>query len=293
MDCPESGVAVYLSHSLVFTTMINKVLIAVDFSKGSAAALRYAEAFCAVLGISEVEVIHVFTPLTAGAGEASASIPVGELMDAREDALAEFLKTQPAHPSVKRKSELLLGFPGDKITEESKRFDLVVMGATGDSDAFESLFGNIASEVSQRAHCAVLLVPKDAIFEKYRHILYASSSLSLSRKAVLKLMDFNDLFRARIHFVHVNKDEGENRREREKLFAPLFNNPDPEFAFEIVEVTADSVQKGLVEYLKNNPVKLAVMVTEPRGFWDNLFHKSATKQMLLHPQVPVMIFHLN
>ncbi|WP_157976012.1 universal stress protein [Lewinella sp. IMCC34191] len=273
--------------------MIHKVLVSIDFSKGSAAALRYAEAFSASVGIREIQVIHIFTPQTVAAGEAMSAVPVGELMDAREEALAEFLRTHPPHPDVRRRSELMLGFPADKITEESKRYDLVILGATGDSDVLESVFGSIASEVAQKSHCPVLLVPYGAHFDEYRHILYASSSLSLSRKAVLKLMDFNDLFRARIHFVHVNKEDGDNRREREKLFAPLFNNPDPEFAFEIVEVNANSVRKGLVDYLQANAVQLAVMVTEHRGFWEGLFHSSATKQMVLHPEVPVLVFHLN
>ncbi|WP_170067621.1 universal stress protein [Neolewinella xylanilytica] len=273
--------------------MIKNVLVSIDFSKGSAAALRYAEAFCASIGIRDIHVIHVFTPQTVAAGEALSAAPVGELMDAREDALGEFLKMRTPHPEVRRRSELMLGFPADKIVDESKRYDLVILGATGDSDVLESVFGSISSEVAQKAHCPVLLVPQGARFDDYRHILYASNSLSLSRKAVLKLMDFNDLFRARIHFVHVNQDDGDNRREREKLFAPLFNNPDPEFAFEIVEVTGDTVREGLVNYLRANPVHLAVMVTEHRGFWENLFHKSATKQMVLHPEVPVLVFHLN
>ena len=273
--------------------MIHKVLVAVDFSKGSAAALRYAEALAVSVGIREVQVIHIFTPQTVTAGDAMSGIPVGDLMDAREDALVEFLKTQPVPSGIRRRSELMLGFPADKIVEESRNYDLVVLGATGDADVIESVFGTIASEVAQKAKCPVLLVPNGAVFHEYRHLLYASSSLSLSRKAVLKLMDFNDLFRARIHFVHVNGNDADSRREREKLFAPLFNNPDPEFAFEIVEVTGDTVREGLVSYLQANPVDLAVMVTEPRGFWEGLFHTSATKQMILHPKVPVLVFHLN
>ena len=272
--------------------MIQRVLVPVDFSKGSAAALRYAEALVSSVGAREVRVIHVFTPQPASGDSAALATPVGELMDAREAALQDFLSLHPAPATVRRRSELVLGFPADKIVEESATTDLVVLGATGAADVLENVFGNIASTVAQRSSCPVLLVPKGAEFADYRHLLYASSSLSLSRRAVLQLMDFNELFRARIHFVHVNEDNSEHRREREKLFAPLFNNPDPEFAFEIVEVTADTVQQGLVAYLQQNPVQLAIMVTQERGFWEGLFHRSATKQMVLHPSIPVLILHL-
>ena len=271
--------------------MIDRILVPVDFSPASAAALRYAEALAQETGVRELRVIHVFTPQTA-TGDVAIAVPVGDVMSAREDALQAFLREHPVTPGLRRTGELLIGFPADKIAEESKTYDLVVLGAYGDNGPVEDVFGSIASEVAKNAHAPVLMVPRKAVFEEYRHILYASNSLSLSRKAVLQLMDFNDLFRARIHFVHVNDDEGSHRREREKLFAPLFNNPDPEFAFEIVEVNADSVQEGLVDYLRSHPIKLAVMVTQHRGFWQNLFHKSATKQMVLHPEVPVLVLHL-
>ncbi len=271
--------------------MIHNVLVPVDFSPASAAALRYAEDLAQHTGVRDLRVVHVFTP-EAAAGDPMGGLPMGELMNAREEALAEFLREHPSPAGIRRRSELLLGAPGDKIIHESRSCDLVVLGAYGGNGPLEEVFGSIASHVAQHASCPVLLVPRSAAFEEYRHILYASNSLSLSREAVLKLMDFNDLFRARIHFVHVNDDDSEHRREREKLFAPLFNNPDPEFAFEIVEVTADNVQEGLVNYLRENAVRLAVMVTKRRGFWEGLFHKSATKQMVLHPEVPVLILHL-
>lgn len=271
--------------------MIKHILVPVDFSGGSAAALRYAEEFAAVVGAQSVKVIHVFTPQTAS-GDAVVVPPMGELMDQRDTALGKFLEAIPAPTGVKRTSELLLGFAADKIIEESDSFDCIIMGATGETDLLEEVFGSVSSAVANKAECPVLLVPGKAEFRPYDHILYASNSLSLSRRAVLQFMDFNDLFNARVHFVHVNDEEGTQAGQRERLFAPLFNNPEPEFAFEIKEVTADSVQDGLVDYLKTNKIELAVMVTKQRGFWSNLFHRSEVRQMVLHPETPMLILHL-
>lgn len=272
--------------------MINRILVPVDFSPGAAAALRYAEALARSIGARQVKVIHVFTPQTASA-DAITVAPVGELMEERDRQFEAFVAANPGPGGIQRRSELLLGFAADKIIEQSADFDLVVLGASGESDLLEEVFGSVASAVAQRAHCSVMLVPVKAHFRELGHILYASNDLSMSRRAVLQLMDFNEAFHARIHFVHVNEDEDTDRGEREKLFAPLFNNPDPEFAFEIVEVTADTVQEGLVEYIRKYPVKLAVMVTKERSFWERLFHVSAVKQMVLHPEVPVLVLHLN
>lgn len=271
--------------------MIKRILVPVDFSAGAAAALRYAEAFAAFTLASEVKVIHVFTPETATA-DSIAAPSMGELMDLRDEQLAKFLSDIPTSKGVNRQAELLLGFPADKIVEQSEDFDLIIMGATGDTDLIEEVFGTVSSAVSQKAESPVLLVPNRAVFKEYENILYASNSLSLSRRAVLQFRDFNDLFHARVHFVHINDAEGAHEGKRERLFAPLFNNPDPEFAFEIQEVTAESVQEGLVDYLKTKPIQLAVMVTKHRGFWERLFHHSETRQMVLNPETPLLILHL-
>jgi nucleotide-binding universal stress UspA family protein len=254
--------------------MIKRILVPIDFSGGSAAALRYAEAFAAAVGASSVKAIHVFTPQTA-TGDAMVIPPMGELMDQRDTALGEFL-----------------GFAADKIIKQSEDFDFIIMGATGETDLLEEVFGSVSSAVASRAECPVLLVPGKAKFCPYDHILYASNNLSLSRRAVLEFMDFNELFNARVHFVHVNDEEGAHEGRRERLFAPLFNNPEPEFAFEIKEVTAETVQDGLVEYLRTHKIELAVMVTKQRGFWSKLFHHSEVRQMVLHPETPMLILHL-
>jgi len=271
--------------------MIKRILVPVDFSKGSAAALRYAEAFAAFTKATEVKVIHVFTPQVA-TGDTLVVPPMGELMDQRDERFRQFLADTPMPEGVMRNSELLLGFAADKITEHGEDFDLIIMGSNGEADLLEEVFGSVSSSVSQNAHCPVLLVPGQAVFKEYNNVLYASNSLSLSRRAVLQFMDINDLFHARVHFVHINDEEGMHEGKRESLFAPLFNNPDPEFAFEIEEMTADSVKEGLVNYLKAHPIELAVMVTKHRGFWGRLFHHEEVPRSVLHPTTPMLVLHL-
>lgn len=271
--------------------MISRILVPIDFGTASRAALPYAEAFAAQIGVDHLKVIHVFTPQLVTADSVTAT-PVADLMDQRAEDFERFLAEVPARPGVQRSHELLLGLAADKIVEQAKDADLVIMGSTGETDLLEEVFGSVVTSVVERAEADVLIVPTGAVFRDYRHILYASNSLSMSRRAVLEFMDYNELFRARIHFVHVNDDEGRRSDDREQLFAPLFTDPDPEFNFDIEEVTADSVQEGLHGYLQNHPIDLAVMVTKVRGFWGRLFNQGETKEMVLHPETPVLVLHV-
>ncbi|NJC25741.1 universal stress protein [Neolewinella antarctica] len=271
--------------------MIKKILVPIDFSVGSASALRYAEAMAASIQAVHVRAIHVFTPQTASA-DAITAAPVGELMDLADEAMVNFLDGIPVPDGVNRQHELLLGFSADKIIEESKAYDLIVMGSSGSSDLLDEVFGSVASTVVDKATCPVILVPRGTVFQNYKNVLYASNNLSLSRRAVLEFRAFNKLFHARVHFVHVKEEEDDKDLNRQAIFAKLFSTPDPSFSFDIREIEAESVQEGLREYLERHPIELAVMVTRRRGFWGRLFHHSDTRQMILHPLTPVMVLHV-
>lgn len=272
--------------------MISQILVSIDLSESSAGTLAYAGGMAAYLKAKRLHVVHVFTPQTTS--DAISIPPIGELMADREKMLEAFVLKHQDKLSTPYSTELLLGFAAEEIISQSKQYDLVIMGCQGDTDLLEEVFGSVSSTVAQKAHCPTLLVPKMARFTDYNNIMYASDNISLSRKAVLKFMDFNDLFRATVHFVHVSDEERAGQSGvQEKLFAPLFVAPDLEFPFEIAEVSAESVHDGIKQYLAAHPIDLSIMVTKKRGFWERLFHRSETKQFALHPQTPLMVFHLD
>lgn len=273
--------------------MIQRVLVPTDFSEVAANALIYALEFADYLELPAIEVVHIYSPQTAP--DMVALPPVNELMDQRTQQLESFLADLPSKKkyTTEVKRMVQLGFPADELARISTEFDLIIMGTTADGGFLERIFGSTSSTVGQRANCPVILVPPEARFREYRHLLYASSDLSVSRKVVLRFMAFNHLFRARVHFIHINDDGGEaHRGQREKLFAALFSGPEPEFAFDITEMEAESVVDGLEAYFNEHPIDLAVMVTERRSFWDAFFHRSQTKAMILHTKVPLLVLHL-
>ncbi|MEM6878589.1 MAG: universal stress protein [Bacteroidota bacterium] len=273
--------------------MIKRIIVPIDFSPASEQALKYAEGFANQIEAKYIKVIHVFTPQTTA--DAVTLPSVAQLMEERQLLLDEFLNEHPNEASrVERQAELLLGFAADEIISQSKSADLVIMGSTGESGLIEQVFGSVSSTVALKSDCPVLLVPKDSVFSQYHNLVYASNNISLSRRAVIKLMDFNELFHARVHFVHVALDEKDKfKGQREKLFAPLFNNPDPEFSFEFTEIEADSIHEGLNHYVEEHPIDMAIMVTKQRTFWERLFHRSATKELTFNMKVPLMVFHLD
>ena len=276
---------------------MKKFLVPTDFSSTSRNALHYALQLAKELQAEAIEIVHVFLPETAG--EADFIPPVAQLMDSRKEMLQTFVKEslkgyEPLPCPITH--EVMVGFPGDELTQASEDYDIIVMGTTGQSGILEKLFGSVSSSVSQRAHCPVLLVPHDASFQPIRHIVYASNYESADKDMVDKLAAFNAPFKAHVHFVHVKRDKDIPigfTQAREEIFRELFKTGEPAFAFDMAEVENDDIVEGLSQYAEELKADLAVMVTRHRSIWQSILHHSQTKRMALATHIPLMVLHLN
>ncbi|MEQ8705341.1 MAG: universal stress protein [Phaeodactylibacter sp.] len=275
---------------------MKNLLIPVDFSDASRNAFQYAMALAKHIGAEKAKLVHVFLPESSG--EADFIPPVHAIMESRHELLNDFLNDLAADNAgslpVEVQTELLVGFPADEIASISEGFDLIVMGTTGDGGVLERIFGSVSSSVSQRAACPVLLIPKDVTFSPIRHMVYASHYDAHHETVVKKLMAFNSLFNAHLHFVHVQRHKDlPFVAEQGKLFEELFEKGNPRFAFEMAEVKDESVVEGLSEYAASHHAQVIVMATRHRGFWDNILHSSQTKKMVLAAETPLLILHLD
>ena len=158
----------------------------------------------------------------------------------------------------------------------------------------ERIFGSVSSSVSQRSYCPVILVPAEAKFKPYKHLLFASRYDEESRATIEQLAAFNRPFNAHLHFVHVRESGDEGKREQASaIFEELFENGEPPFSFDITETEGSSVAEALSNYAQEQGVQLVVMATRHRGFWENIVHRSQTKRMALTTDVPLMVLHVD
>jgi nucleotide-binding universal stress UspA family protein len=98
------------------------------------------------------------------------------------------------------------------------------------------------------------------------------------------------LAKAKIHIVHVNNDKagsfkGKWLNEIKTVFPELKN-------YTISEATNESVVEGLLDQAADQTADLLVVATTHRSFWNSIFHKSTTRELLLNlGDQPIMIFH--
>lgn len=132
----------------------NKILVPVDFSESSDAALKWATVLARDTGASLL-IVHVETvPLTTGGGEYIYSIPEPPT----QELLERLNKLVPSDPNVSVVHRLLAGDPADAIlrTAKSEGVDMIVMGTHGRRGITRLLMGSVAEAVVRKAECPVL-----------------------------------------------------------------------------------------------------------------------------------------
>jgi universal stress protein A len=158
------GAAQNLQFGWVMSS-IRQILVPVDFSEPSRAALDYAAELARPFAAS-IDILHVF--------EVPAFLPQGTLVQTApldislvdlvrknaEDALAAFAAEAGTRGISIRASRADLGSPAHTITELAKSggYDLIVLGTHGRTGLSRALIGSVAERVVRHAPCPVLTV---------------------------------------------------------------------------------------------------------------------------------------
>lgn len=143
---------------------IHRILVPVDFSDESTAALEYA------IDLAErhhavVEVLHVWDlgPYPAsGHMEGSEELLSKHVNDLATDRLAELLR-EHQRGAVELVGAVESGEPIAVIPRYAERFDLIVMGAHDEEHTGKGIFfGNVADRVAGEVRCPVVTVRREA-----------------------------------------------------------------------------------------------------------------------------------
>jgi nucleotide-binding universal stress UspA family protein len=282
---------------------IKSILVGTDFSANSAAALDYAQHLASRLNAG-IRLVHIYdVPTIPDHPNFMNYMPdLDELQELTLKRLHEFVydfgndspTATMTRQAVKIKCEAYPSFVTDKLIQLSydPSVDLMVLGATGENGILDKLFGTVAGRVAQGANCPVLLVPRDADFKGFRHLVYASSADSASLRTVRFTLDFAKYFLSTVHFVHIKKpDDLFNDHASEMLFTQIVEKEHPSLTYSINNVNAKTVKEGLTDYVKRNNSDLLILVTHERDFWVNLFHDSVTNAMSWDNPMPLLILH--
>ena len=281
---------------------IKNILVPTDFSATASGAFGYAKVLAQALN-ANITVLHV-SPYFLAASEIAVPLDTKDEEIRLQETMEAFINddTNEANVMVKTvvKTKLLRGESVSRIVElsQSDSTDLIVMGTTGLQDFLSKIIGSTSLDVSNQAHCPVILVPRDAKWQPIDRVLFASNIDSVTPPMVREMADFAQLFNAAIHFVHISEKEHEPAATTkdgnaliDSIWAELYEKSSGSYPFEIHTVYGFDIVKQLSKYVYKNDINLIAFVSKHRNFWQNLIHNSVTQKVAISTEIPMLIMH--
>ena len=143
-------------------SLVNHVLIAIDFSACSQRALEYGAAMAATFG-AKVTIAHVYSPLVIAVPEAVIPISAADLqhaIDRNEVGLATAAATAQQLGVQAVDTVLLEGQPWHEVVRlaDDRQCDLVIVGTPGRGAVGHFFLGSVAEKIVRKANRPVLVV---------------------------------------------------------------------------------------------------------------------------------------
>jgi universal stress protein A len=137
---------------------LKRILVPVDFSHFSKAAVEYGLQLAAISG-AELILVHVVEHLSYP-GDLIAPLLSKEFASDEQKHLLEKLRAYVRDGSVKCRPQIAFGRPWVEICKlaRAKKCDLIVMSRRGSTHFLGSLLGSVAEKVVRHAPCAVLTI---------------------------------------------------------------------------------------------------------------------------------------
>lgn len=267
---------------------MKRILLLTDFSDTAGNAAMYA------LKMFENEKVY-FDLLNAYDLEFSGSPYIMQVKEELSEESLKGLKNELSllhrrFPNARVELASRFGSLIDVVQQEISDFrpELIVMGCRGETALENFLLGSNAYEVIKNVDAAIMVVPKHAKFKKPEKIVFATDLKDVHRDEVMEpLRDLAHQFHSALLFVNVMEDDYVNRLDAEEKISGHFQGLNLSFNF----IEGDNVSKGILKFMDDNDADIVTMVRHNETFFERLFHPSVTKQMVLHPEHPMLILH--
>lgn len=276
---------------------LSNILVPTDFSETAGNAYAFALQL-AQKQEADIRLLHVHQPSLEVSNayqldQASRDFSKIEenLHQFSQNVLKTRLPRKGRNISIDVKQEVRVGPVLEEIKALSKSQDpdLIVMGTTGQGGFLNKLFGSISSEIARKAERPVLLIPQQARYAPFKRIVFASAQQPGEEKVWAPVLRLAAASEAELHFAHITPNILDGFEVRE--CAIQVPNGRKTVTTHIASIASKRVLEGLNKYIEKVDADLLVMATTQRNFFETLFHRSLTKQMVFDASVPLMVLH--
>lgn len=270
---------------------IKKIIVPTDFSVPSYNAYNFANGLATDLG-GVLVMTHIYFPSSADLNELT--IPNNDIEQLHRKKLEDFVNSVNQdwigeflhEPLVD--ADFRVGFPKTELEAISKQPDtLMVMGSTGEGDAFKKIFGSLSTDMIKNADCPLFVVPPGSSYTKPKSIVFASESVKLDSNNIFETAKMCNSFAADLKILHINTGESDYESE---LIDEMLKKNFPALNYDIRIVRAEKVLQGLSVCLNETSHDIVAFTKKHRNFLAELFHESIAEHFALYSDKPLLIF---
>lgn len=260
--------------------VITSVILLTDFSEPAKNAIRYAvDAFGEDV---EYNLVNSYYARTSSA----TLLDLNDMLAKEsEQGLAEELEwIRGNYPNLNLNinTHSIFGSPIDAIKKlkRTHESDLVVMGTKGSSGVDAILFGSVASSVIRATVIPVISVPPSSRFKGFDELVFASDGKEINNLNIFEPIEkIQKQFNSQVDVFSV-----EVNGKRISHAGLAFNIQNAHYSTEKNE----NIAEAITGFCKEKEADLLVILPKHTGFFDRLFHKSISKELIEQANMPIL-----
>jgi nucleotide-binding universal stress UspA family protein len=276
---------------------MKRILVPIDFSEEAESAAKVAASIARKTG-SEIFLVHMLElPVTtidpAEMNTISSEPQIIYFMKLAHQKFEKFKKLPFLKGlAVVETIQFTHAFSGIINESEKNNIDLIVMGSQGASGLQEMFIGSNTEKVVRRSKVPVLVIKKGVEDFDVKDILFASDFNKESKSTFQRVINFANLFEAKIHLLYVNTIHNFNTSKNiESRIAHFMDDFD--FDNYTKNIYNDiSIEKGILSYARDIDADLIALNTHGRGGLSQLFNGSIGQELANHALRPVVTFKI-
>ncbi len=172
---------------------------------------------------------------------------------------------------------------------KSDQFDLIVMGTTGASGLMENFLGSTASKVVSNAVIPVIAVPAGVDHEISKMMFATDFKNDKFKSKVEKLAYFVEKLKCKLSIFYASIGDASSHIKDNPPEFEVLHEKDIEYELEIDFATKSDLEECILDNAKYEDADMLAVIPHHEGFLQSIFHKSMTRQLTMHTDIPILI----
>ena len=167
---------------------------------------------------------------------------------------------------------------------------MIMMVTSGSADIIEDAFGTDTYHIFEKTSAPMLIIPSDASLVGIKNAVVGLHLDNEQEGVIKEFMGYADEMHLHTQFVKIDDHFQLDIIDDKGVLAHL-QKTYPGKLENIVYKREDDIAKGLEKYAREHNADLIVLFTTKRDFFEKIFHKSVTRDLILHSKKPLLIYH--